>query len=66
METIVINIDSKTDKKRIIDALKLFKGVTKVSVATEEELENLSMIKACKAGRKTNKVPKSEVLKALS
>jgi hypothetical protein len=61
----VISIDSKTDKKRIIDALKLFKDVKKVSVATDEELENLSILKACKAGRKTKKISKSELLKAL-
>jgi hypothetical protein len=61
----VISIDSKTDKKRIIDAFKLFKDVKKVSVATDEELENLSILKACKAGRKTKKISKSELLKAL-
>ncbi len=65
METIVINIDSKSNKKRILEALKLFKGVTHVSVATDDQLENLSMLKACKAARKTKKVSKDEILKNL-
>jgi hypothetical protein len=65
METIVIKIDSKTNKKGLIQAIKLFKGVTSVKTATEEELENISMLKACKAARKTSKVSKSDILNAL-
>ena len=61
METIVINIDSNSDKERIIDAVKLLKGVKNVSIVSDEDMENISMLKA----RKTKKVSKEDVFKAL-
>jgi hypothetical protein len=51
--------------KRILEAVKLFKGVKSVSVATEEQIENLSILKACKSARKTEKVSKEEILEQL-
>ncbi len=69
METIVIKIDTKSNAAMIKEALKLFKGVKKISdelSATDiEELENISMLKAVKLGRKTPKVAESEIFKAL-
>ncbi len=69
METIVIKIDTKSNAARIKEALKLFKGVRKISdelSATDiEKLENLSILKASKVGRKTPKVSESEIFKAL-
>ena len=63
METIVITIKGKA--KKIPDAVKLLNGVTNATIATSEELENLSMLKACKIARKTEKISKTDVLNAL-
>ena len=65
METIVINVISKSRAKQILDAVSLFNGVTKVTIATAEELENISMLKACREARKTPKATKEDVLNAL-
>ena len=65
METIVINVKGKSQAKKILDAVKLLNGVTNATIATHEELENISMLKACKAALKTSKVTKEEVLNAL-
>ena len=65
MTTIVINIKDKTKAKNILDAVKLFNGVTRAEIASEEYLENISILKACKAARKTQKVSKADVLNAL-
>lgn len=65
METIVINVENKSKAKQILDAVKLLNGVTNASIATAEELENISILKACKAARKTAKASKSDVLNAL-
>ena len=69
MQTIVIKIDTKSNAARIKEALKLFKGVKTVSdklqLSDIEELENRSILKAVKAGRKTPKVDESEILNAL-
>jgi len=65
METIVINVENKLRAKQILDAIKLFNGVANAAIATDEELENLSILKACKAARKTPKVSKAAVLSAL-
>ncbi len=65
MTTIVINIQDKTNANQILEAVRLLKGVTNATIATDEELENISMLKACKAARKTAKVTKTDVLNAL-
>ncbi len=65
MKTIVINIEDGTNAQRILDAIRLLKGVEKATIATEEEMENISMLKALRAARRTKKVSKAEVLKAL-
>lgn len=65
METVVINIDSKTNAKHILNAVKLFKGVKTALIATDEQMENLSILKACIDGRKTKKVTEQEILNAL-
>lgn len=65
METIVINVKDKSKAKQILNAVKLLNGVTNATLATGEELENISMLKACKAARKTEKASKSDVLNAL-
>lgn len=65
MTTIVINIEDKTKAKKILSAVKLLNGVTNAKIATDEYLENISILKACKAARKTPIVSKSEVLNAL-
>ena len=65
METIVINVKNKAKAKQILDAVKLLNGVTNATLATGEELENISMLKACKAALKTAKVTKTDVLNAL-
>jgi len=66
METIVINIDDNSDTNLILKAIKLFKGVKSVSVATDEQLENFSILKACMIAHKTKKVSKDDVLNALA
>lgn len=65
METIVIQVKGKSKAKQILDAVKLLNGVIHATIATEEEMENLSILKACKAARKTEKVTKTDVLNAL-
>ena len=65
METIFINVENKSKAKRILNAVKLLNGVTNASIANDNDLENISILKACKAGRKTSKVNKYEVLKSL-
>lgn len=65
MATIVINIKDDARAKNILDEVKLLKGVTRAEIASEEDLENISILKASKAARKTTKVSKSDVLDAL-
>lgn len=65
METIVIQVKGKSKAKQILDAVKLLNGVTNAAIATEEEMESLSILKACKAARKTEKATKADVLNAL-
>ena len=65
METIVINVENKLRAKQILDAIKLFNGVANAAIATDEELENLSILKECKAARKIPKSNKAEVLSVL-
>lgn len=65
MATIVINIKDDSRAKNILDAVKLLKGVTRAEIASKEDLENISILKACKAARKTPEVSKSDVLDAL-
>lgn len=65
METIVINVKDKSKAKRILDAVMLLNGVTSATIATGDELENISMLKACRAARKTTKATKTDVLNAL-
>ena len=65
MATIVINIKDNTKAKHILSAVKLLNGVTRAEIATDEYLENISILKACNAARKTPKVSKSEILDAL-
>ena len=65
METIVINVENKSKAKRILNAIKLLNGVTKASIANDEDLENISILKACQAARETPKVSKEDILNAL-
>ena len=65
METIVINVENKSKAKRILDAIKLLNGVTYASIANDEDLENIFLLKACEAARKTLKVSKEDVLNTL-
>lgn len=65
METIVIKVENKSKAKHILNTLKLLKGVTHASIANDEDLENISILKACEAARKTPKATKDDVLNAL-
>lgn len=65
METIVIQVKGKSKAKQILDAVKLLNGVTNATIATEEEMENLSILKACKAARRRTKATKTDLLSAL-
>lgn len=65
MKTIVIDIEEGTNARRILEAVRLLKGFKNATITTDEELENISILKACKAARKTQKVTKEEVLSAL-
>ncbi|MGC9355394.1 MAG: hypothetical protein ACP5D9_16215 [Mariniphaga sp.] len=65
MTTIVINIKDDAKAKPILNAVKLINGVTRAEIASDEYLENISILKACKAARKTPKVSKSDILDAL-
>jgi len=65
MDTILINAENKAKAKRILGAIKLLNGVTHASIANDEDLENISILKACEAARKTSKVSKEDVLNEL-
>jgi len=65
MKTIVVNIEEGANARRILEAVRLLKGVTAATVTSDEELENISMLKACKAARRSPKVPKEDILNAL-
>jgi len=69
MEHIIVQIDNKSNADKIMDALKLFKGVKKVAqklTAKElESLENASIVRGIKVGRKTPKVTESSIRRAL-
>lgn len=65
METIVFNVENKSKAKRILNAIKLFDGVSNATMATDEELENFSILKACIAARETPKVSEEDVLSVL-
>jgi hypothetical protein len=65
MTRIVINIQDKAKAKHILSAVKQLNGVTRAEIATDEFLENISILKACKTARKTPKISKSEILDAL-
>jgi hypothetical protein len=65
METIVINVENKSKAKRILNAVKLFDGVSNAAIATDEERENISILKACIAARETPKVSEAEISSAL-
>ena len=65
MQTIVIKIDTKSNAARVMEVLKQLKGVEVSDEMNIEELENISILKAIKAGRKTPKVAESEIFKAL-
>jgi len=60
-----LNVGNKLKAERILNGVKLLNRVTNVSIANDEDLENISILKACKAGRKISKVTKDEVLKFL-
>ncbi|HDR52096.1 MAG TPA: hypothetical protein ENN90_10850 [Mariniphaga anaerophila] len=62
---IVINIKDDATAKPILNDVKLLNGVTRAEIASDEYLENISILKACKAARKTPIVSKSDVLDAL-
>ncbi len=65
METLVIKVDSKQNATKLLEAIALFKGVKNVAKANLDELENISILEACKVARKTKKVPESEIFNAL-
>jgi hypothetical protein len=65
METIVINVENKSKAKHVLEAIKLLNGVTSATIANDEDLENISILKACEAARKTPKISKDDVLNAL-
>ena len=65
MTTIVINIKDKAKAKNILEAIKLLKGVNQAEVASDEFMENISMLKACKSARKTSIISTEDVLNAL-
>jgi hypothetical protein len=65
MTTIVINIKDDTKAERILNTVKMLNGVTQADIASDEYLENISILKACKTARKTPKISKSDVLNAL-
>ena len=65
METIVINVENKTKAKRILNAVKNLNGVINASIANNEDLENISILKACQAASKTPKTSKKIILNVL-
>lgn len=62
MKTIVIDIEEGTNAKHILEAIKLLKGVKNAVITSDEDMENISMLKACRAAKRTPKVSKEEVL----
>jgi hypothetical protein len=65
MKTIVIQLEENVNFRPIIEAIKQFKGVESAEVATEEQLENISMLKACITARKSVLVSEDDIFSAL-
>ncbi len=65
MKRIIVTVKDKAKAKQILEAVRLFKGVTSASMATYGEQENIAMLKACKDARKTSKLSKEELLNKL-
>jgi hypothetical protein len=65
MKTVVIQIDNDSNYKKIIEAIMQFKGVKSAELASEEQIENISILLACKAARETDIVQENEILEAL-
>jgi hypothetical protein len=47
----VVHVENKSKAKRILEAIKLLNGVTNATMANDEDLENISILKACEAAR---------------
>jgi hypothetical protein len=65
MTAIVLNIES-TQAGSILKLVKKLPGVKSATVASKNDLENISMLKACKAARRSKKVSRSEIINALN
>ena len=65
METLVIKVDNKLNATKIREAVSLFRGVKNVSITNFEEIENIAILKASNAARKTRKISEEEVLNLL-
>jgi len=65
MKTVIVELEEKSDYKKVIGAIKQLKGVQRVELATDEQFENLSILKACEVARGTELVSEDEILYAL-
>ena len=65
MKTVVIQIDNDSNYRKIIETIMQVKGVKSAELASEEQMENLSILLACKAARETDFVQENEILESL-
>ena len=61
----LFKIKNKSQAKRILDAIMLFKIITNATIITDNDFENLSVLKAYQAARKTQKATKEDILNVL-
>jgi hypothetical protein len=63
MQSLLISANAKADLNILIELAKRL-GLTS-KILTEEELEEIGLLKAMEEGRKTKFVPRTEIMKTL-
>jgi hypothetical protein len=66
MNTLVLNVSNASVVDQLMSALSLFKGVKNVTLLNAEQVENASLLAACKEARQTPVVSKEEIFKVLA
>lgn len=66
MATIVIQLDSKADQSKLVEAIEMLKGVKSVTVASDPVSEDEFIVKQMSASRKSGKGDKQKVMEFLS
>jgi hypothetical protein len=66
MKTLILEIDNSSNASKIIEAVKLFKGVKNAHIVTPDEIkEDIGLLSAIKKGRTGKYVNTGDFLKEL-